>query len=149
MLRIALVLAAASVMLFSACTTCYNERFCQELVGLTGSQVVSILGAPTHVYEEGKTKVLEWAYDGTYQTNYVVPGHADTWVDHRGGVHSTFVPPYQNVSTIPQVAVMRLTLTDDRVTSYTSQFNGSGMCNHFVPQGYIARYRAESNARRD
>ena len=149
MSKIVLTLITAFVLLSTACTTCYNERFCQELIGQTSSQVISVVGMPTHVYEEGKTKVMEWAYDGTYLTNYVVPGHSDTWVDRHGGVHSTFVPPYQGVSTIPQVAVLRLTFTKDRVTSYTTQFNGSGMCNHFIPQNYIDRYRAEDDARRD
>lgn len=133
---------------FSACTTCYNERFCQELVGLGSAQVVSILGAPTHIYEQGSTKVMEWAYNCTYMTNYVVPGRADSWVDSRGGVHSTFVPPYEHVSAIPQVAVLRLTFEKDHVVAYTSQFNGSGMCNHFVPANYIQRYKMEDNARR-
>ncbi len=149
MLKIVPTVIAAFVLLSTACTTCYNERFCQELIGQTSSQVVSIVGVPTHIYEEGKTKVMEWAYDGTYLTNYVVPGYSDTWVDRYGGIHSTFVPPYQGVSTIPQVAVLRLTFTKDRVTSYTSQFNGGGMCNHFIPQNYIDRYRAEDDARRD
>lgn len=90
---------------------------------------------------------MEWAYDGTYMTNYVVPGHADSWVDARGGVHSTFVPPHEQVNTIPQVAVLRLTLEKDRVTAYTSQFNGSGMCNHFIPENYIQRYKMEDKAR--
>ena len=139
--------AAAVAIAFSACTTCYNERFCQELVGLSSTQVVSTLGAPTHIYTQGSTKVLEWAYDGTYMTNYVVPGHADSWVDARGGVHSTFVPPHEQVNTIPQVAVLRLTLEKDRVTAYTSQFNGSGMCNHFIPENYIQRYKMEDKAR--
>lgn len=90
---------------------------------------------------------MEWAYDGSYMTNYVVPGHADSWVDSRGGVHSTFVPPYEHVSTIPQVAVLRLTLDKDRVTAYTTQFNGSGMCNHFVPESFIQRYKREDKTR--
>ena len=132
---------------FSACTTCYNERFCQELIGLSSAQVVSTIGPPTQIYEQGSTKVMEWAYDGTYMTNYVVPGRADSWVDSRGGVHSTFVPPYERTSTIPRVAVLRLTLEKDHVTAYTSQFNGSDMCNHFVPESYIRRYKMEDKAR--
>ena len=139
----------ASLFLSSCSTTCYNERFCRELVGLSGDQVISILGAPTQTIDQGKVKIMEWSYDGTYQTNWVVPGRADTWVDSRGGAHSTFVPPYERVDTVPQVAVLRLTLTGDRVTSYTSQFHGSGMCNHFIPAGYISRYEAEDNAKRD
>ena len=142
-------LLAVGLFLSSCATTCYNERFCRELVGLSGDQVISILGVPTNTVEQGKTKVMEWAYDGTYQTNWVVPGRADTWVDSRGGTHSTFVPPYERVETIPQVAVLRLTLTGNRVTSYTSQFHGSGMCNHFIPADYISRYEAEDNAKRD
>ena len=140
---------AVGLLLSSCSTTCYNERFCRELVGLSGEQIISILGVPAHTVEQGKVKVMEWAYDGTYQTNFVVPGHADTWIDSRGGTHSTFVPPYERVDTVPQVAVLRLTLTGNRVTSYTSQFNGSGMCNHFIPSSYISRYEAEDKAKRD
>ncbi len=143
------LIVAGGLLLSSCATTCYNDRFCKELVGLTGDQVISILGVPTHTVEMDKTKVLEWTYDGTYQSNRVVPGHSDTWIDAYGGVHSTFVPPYERVDTIPQVAVLRLTLTNNRVTSYTSQFNGSGMCNHFIPADYIARYRTEDDAKRD
>lgn len=142
-------LLAVVFFLSSCATTCYNERFCRELVGLSGEQVISILGVPTRTFEQGKVKVMEWAYDGTYQANWVVPGRADTWVDSRGGTHSTFVPPYERVDTIPQVSILRLSFTNNRVTSYTSQFNGSGMCNHFIPSSYISRYKAEDEAKRD
>lgn len=145
--KLILLAAAFTTLIFSACTTCYNERFCQELVGLSSAQVVSTLGTPTHIYEQGSTKIMEWVYDGTYMTNYVVPGRADSWVDSRGGVHSTFVPPSERISAIPQVAVLRLTLEKDRVTAYTSQFNGSDMCNHFVPENFIRRYKMEDKAR--
>lgn len=142
------MLAAVSALIVSACTTCYNERFCRDLVGMNSIQVVSILGVPTGTYEQGDTKVMEWMYNGVYLTDWAIAVRQGVWMPHGGLMYSAYMSPGAGVESFPQFAVIRLTLVNDRVTSYSSQYRGSDMCNHFVPESYIERYKKEDNTRR-
>ncbi len=147
-MRLLSVLSAVLGLLLSACSTCYNDRFCQELIGLSSIQVVSLVGVPSACYEQGDIKVMEWVYNGTYRSDWIVTGRHDVWMHPHGFMYSAYVSPTVGVDTVPRVAMLRLTLEKDRVTSYTYQFNGNDMCNYFVPESFIERYKIEDKARR-
>lgn len=141
-------MVAAWAMVATACTTpCYNDRFCQELIGQQEEAVVALIGEPTHVAKQGRVKILEWAFDGTYRASRVVPGFSGMWVDAFGHFHPMYAAPYMVIETVPQVATLRFSFVRGRATSYNAYFNGSGMCNYFVPPQYIERYRAEDRTR--
>lgn len=142
------VIAAVLGLFLSACKTCYNDRFGRELIGLSGLQVVTLIGVPTACYEQGDTKVMEWAYNGSYLSDWVVAGRYDVWMHPHGTMYSAYVSPGARVDTVPQVAVLRLILEKDRVVSYTYRFHGNDMCNYFVPESFIERYKIEDKARR-
>lgn len=150
MRAILLILSFACIALLAACSTkCYHEQFCQELIGQSAEQVIALVGEPTHVFEQGDVKILEWAYDGTYRVSRLVPGYQGPWVDRWGFFHPYYMaaPPYMVIETVPQVATLRFSFVKNHAVSYNSSFNGSGMCNYFVPQNYILRYRQEDRNR--
>lgn len=135
-------------LLLQACTTCYNERFCREMMGRSSEEVVALMGAPTREFREGQVRVLEWAHDATYRTAWLAPGHPHMWVGACGHPHVFYTPPHWVADVVPQVARLQFCFEGDRVVNFQSYFNGGGMCNFFVPPEYVARYKAEDKARR-
>lgn len=133
---------------FASCTTCYHERFCHELVGRRDTDIIFLLGAPTHEYSKGNTKVLEWSYDGTYTQVTEEPGEFKEWHDKKGRHHVSFVPPHSKEELVPRVAILRFNFIRGRAVSYSSHFEGRRMCNYFIPEHYIARYKQEDKNRR-
>lgn len=141
------LLACAAVALLSSCTTCYNERFSQELIGKTDRELITLLGKPSSEYKRGNVLALEWAYDGTYTREDVVSGSYHSWKDKRGHRHWSYTPPYTERRTVRRVARMKINLVNGKAVSSTTYFDGHGMCNFFIPQSYIARYKAEDDLR--
>ena len=133
--------------LSAACTTCYHERFCQELMGQSDTNIVFLLGAPTYEYKQGNTKVLEWSYNGTYTRVTEHPGEFDEWYDKKGRRHFSFVPPHSHEELVPRVAILRFNFVRGRAVSYSSHFEGQRMCNYFIPEHYITRYKQEDKNR--
>lgn len=137
------VCLACAVALLSSCTTCYNERFSQELIGKTDRELIMLLGKPSSEYKRGNVLALEWNYDGTYVREDYVGGGYDSWKDKRGRRHWSYTAPHVEHYTVRRVARLKINLVNGKAANTSSHFEGFGMCNFFIPQSYLARYKAE------
>ena len=147
-MRIALLLVCAGLVGLSSCTTCYSDRFCQELVDKPRGELVALLGAPTTQTHLNGVETLEWSYDGTFTREREEGGYWDTHKDKKGNKRSYYVPSKTVQETVRRVAIMRFHLVKSHVVSYSTYYEGHNMCNHFIPQECIERYRQEK-AHRD
>ncbi|MGN0821867.1 MAG: hypothetical protein ACI4OX_08850 [Akkermansia sp.] len=132
--------------LFTSCETCYNDRFGAEMIGRPISEVVTLLGTPKKISEAAGVKQYTWSVDKSYSQERYVPGEWDEWKDKKGHYHSTYNPPHYETDHYTLYSRLTFMVSGGRITNYTSDYAGEGMCNYFVPRSYQQRYEAEDEA---
>lgn len=139
---------AGFAVLAGACSSCYNDRFCQDLIGKTDEELVALLGKPTGEYKRGETTSMEWYYDASYNRMRVVDDFYGPWRrDRFGYMYYPYWPPYVVNETVSKMSYLQVNLVKGRVVNCNSRFSDSGMCNFFIPENYLERYRRETRER--
>lgn len=142
-----LLLLSVGVLLLNSCEQCYNERFCRDMMGQRPGTVVALMGTPTSCSTLNGVTEYIWHEDRSYDEWVTTAGHETKWKDKKGRKHTEWVPAQSYLEHHDRFAVMRIRFINNRAVSYDCDSAGD-MCNYFVPQQYIERYRAEDAAKR-
>lgn len=144
-LRFATVLLGAAL-LVSSCETCYDNRFAQELMGHNPDTVCAIVGMPTRVSNVGNMTEYVWYVDKSYDYISTTPGSVETSEDIFGKKRTDFTLPTVQVNHVTRYAKLAVRFIGNRAVSYDT--SDSDMCNYWVPQSYINRYKQEDQQRK-
>lgn len=143
-----LLLAAAAAFLVNACENCYNDRFGAEMMGKHPSTICSLLGTPTSIGQAGGIEEYVWYADKSYDTTHTTPGHSETWYDKKGVRHETWEPATVTSEHVVRYSRLSIRFSGNRAVSYSFDDEG-GMCNYWVPQSYINRYKQEDKMKKN
>lgn len=124
---------------------CYDERFCQSLVGTSDDAAITILGSPSKVETIANTTSYTWHSDKSYTSTYVNPAQETHWKDDKGRHHSTYQPAEVVENFHDRRATITLMSQNGRIVNYRSSYTGD-MCNTLIPKQYIQQYIAEDKA---
>lgn len=138
-------LAALFMLGLNSCMQCYDERFCQDMIGQDVNQAIAILGTPTQTEGAGSVTSYIWFTDASYTTSHIRPEEEKIWVDDRGVEHRTFRPAERVVDYHSRKAKLTLITQGGVITNYKTHSTGE-MCNTFIPKQVIEQYIAADKA---
>lgn len=143
-----LLTATAAAFLMNACENCYCDRFAEEMMGKNPATLCTLLGAPTSINRAGGVDEYIWYVDKSYDTTHTTPGHSETWFDKKGKLHEEWEPATVTSEHVVRYAKMSIRFSGNRAVGYSNDDEG-GMCNYWVPQSYINRYRQEDKMKKN
>lgn len=128
----------------SACSTpCYNEQFCQDMVGRSSQEALSILGAPSSIQQSEGGSLYSWKTEKEVRTRKYIPSAAPSWSEdsnHRlSAQNSAELVIYTQVKT----AEISFMLRDGRIVSYFNHAD-EGMCNALLPSSTLKQYQKKT-----
>lgn len=136
MLALMLLTLAA---LLTSCESCYNERFGAEMTGHPISEAVSLMGKPMSITDVAGERVYTWSVDQSYWKYEFVPVERDE-------PDPTRYPGYNGEREyIKRFSRISFIVRDGRIMRYSTDHQGEGMCNYFVPYDYLKRYMEEAD----
>lgn len=136
-----LISCAAIGLLAVSCGRCYQDRFAQDVVGMSLDGVIRVVGSsPSHSQPaQGGGTLYRWSHDESYTK------HHEAWVvqeqDARGFWKERQIEP-EHDEFIPRRSMMVVVFRDGKAVS--CQFENEGdSCNFFIPEAWLERYKRE------
>ena len=140
-----ITIAALSLLSLSSCIQCYNERFCNDMIGRNIDTAITLMGNPTSVQTNAGVTVYTWFTDQSYTSSYTRPAYEEHWRDDKGRKHAIYQPAEVVTNYNSQKAEITFMCQNGTIVNYNcnSDYN---MCNVFVPQQIIQQYIAADEA---
>lgn len=139
------LLASLLVLGLNSCMQCFDERFCQDMMGQDIEQAVAVLGAPTQTQETGNITSYIWFADASYTSSHIRPARETIWVDDRDVEHREFRPAERIENFHSRKATLTLMTQGGQIINYRTASTGE-MCNTFIPKQVIQQYIAADKA---